>query len=139
MDPRRSFDYFVAKYVPNAAGAARVNIGVILVETRMRRTDELSSAFSFASARFLNDLSVLKPLAGKVDLELISAIVSKVNSTCDAAAASRAGGSALAELLRELGSASNGVILEPPVFLTAADPQLALDELATKWLRGKLG
>jgi len=134
MISQQNFEYYIVRYAPNAAGGDDVRIGVILLEQQTSPEEGSGFSIPFAGVRFRKDWAALKALVSDVDLEVIGAIVEEINSRCGAASA-ECGARRLAELLQELGLASNGVVLGPPKGLVTADPELALGELATRCLQ----
>jgi|SRR5271157_483860 len=134
MSSQRNFEYYIVRYVPNAAGGDDVKIGVILLEQQTSPEEGSSFSIPFVGIRFRKDWTPLKAFVSDVDLEVIGAIVEEINSRCCEASTER-GARQLAELLQELGSASNGVVVGPPKGLVTAHPELALGELATRYLQ----
>jgi len=133
MTSQRNFEYRVVKYVPNAAGKSDVIIGVILLEAQTRSGGGTDPSRLCAGLRFIPDWIALTPFVSEVDLEVVRAIVDEISSKCRAAS-SEHDTLALVDMLRELGSASNGVIVGPPKGLVAEDSDEALDDLATRYL-----
>jgi hypothetical protein len=62
MSSQRNFEYFIVRYVRNAAGGDGVTIGVILIEQQVRSGEGSSLSHSFAGVRFLEDWTALDPL-----------------------------------------------------------------------------
>ena len=132
MSSQRNCEYFVIKYVPNVASGNDVNIGVMVLENSAHWGNTTGLPRPFVGVRFRKDWTALNRFGTGVDLEVVLAIASEINSRIDAAFSER---NALFELLQELGSASNGVVLGSPQGLLTADPERALDELAARYLR----
>ena len=127
MRSQRSYEYFVIKYVPNVANGDDANIGVLLLEKPPEAKTAQESSRLFAGVRFLKDWTVLHRLSDDAGLEVVLAIVEEINSRIESASSGHT--AALFELLQELSSASNGVVLGTPGSLVADDPEKALDEL----------
>jgi len=134
MSSQREFQYYIVKYVPNAASGNEVKIGVILLEDQTLSAERSGRELPFAGVRFLEDWTDLNHDVSDVDLEVISAIVREIKATLEQSSIERKF-PPLGELLQELRSAANGVVLGPPKGLVTSDPELALDDLATRYLR----
>jgi Protein of unknown function (DUF3037) len=125
--------YFIVQYVPNAASGEADNIGVILLEKPIHPDKAAQSLRPFAGARFLKDWTCLNRFGSDTDVEVVLSIVEEIKTRISAASDER---NLLPELLQELGSASNGIVLGTPRGLVTDDPQKKLDELAEKYLPG---
>ena len=136
MIAERNCEYFIIKYVPNVASGNDMNIGVLLREASVQSDQTTGVSPPFVGVRFLEDWAVLNCFGSVVDLEVVLAIVADIASKVDTATAGR---SRLSNLLRELGSASNGVVLGPPRGLVTTDPAETLRELAARYLPERSG
>jgi len=131
MTSQTSCEYFIVRYVPNVASGDAENIGVIVLEKP--QSDETRRVPApFAGVRFRKDWTCLNRFGTDVDVEVVLAIVEEINMKISAAC-SKPG--IVRELLQELGSASNGVVLGPPRGLVVDDLEKALVELAATYLR----
>ena len=133
MRSERNYEYFVIRYVPNAASENDANIGVMVLESLEQSETAERHSCPFAGVRFLKDWSSLGPFVTTVDLDVILAIVEEITSKINAPPDES---DSLARLLHDLGSASNGVVIGAPRGLVVNDPKKVLDELATKYLPG---
>ena len=120
MAPRKEFELYVLRYVPNTVKGEFVNIGLMMWE---------ADPAGFADVHFVPDWKAAERLDPEIDIEMLQAMERYVRTQLRDSA-----GRTL--LLRKMeDSFSNVIQLSPRIVLLAEDPAKELEALASFYFR----